>query len=677
MRQLIKNRLFWWGLLLRVGLMPFFGSDYLKGMFIPFIDHSIFNFGHNPWALVPPHFFPYGSFLFAALFVPKVIAFKIFGHASMGDTPLSLFAMKLPLLIADVFLLWGMMRICGERRRSLFLLYWFNPVSLFISYVHGQLDVVVMTLCFFSLVALTQRKYILSALIMACSTLSKFHVVILIPFILSYLWHKDFAKKSVLHMTTWLCSWLVVCGLGFLPVYQAGKFFYASTTSPEALRVFSANLNFGSGQVIYLGVCIVLAVLGRLCISARITDQGLIFGSGALFGALLLGTSSMPGWYFWVLPFFCLFFALYLNVSKTLFWGFNFVYLLNFILIPKYLANLGPLAPGVVFTLLQTATAGILIAIWKLVLVRETQLQGRARPLLLGIAGNSGAGKNHLSQALQDVFSLKNTLVVEGDDYHKWERNHTKWQDYTHLNPRANHLTTMASHALQLAKGTTVLQSHYDHVSGKFTDAKEIKPTKTLIVQGLHTLYLRGLRSKFDLKVFLEPHEIIRFAWKYQRDVEERGYHPEKVIETFVQREKDSLQHIAPQKEFADWVIQYVPDREMTREDVIAGGKFNYLVRYTFWNDAPVGKLLTALQDIAGCHVSFEVSPNDINRTLVEIKGCPNESEIQRVAKVVFPNLRDITRAWKSPKWRGGLDGLHQLTALTLLSGIGTEEFAQ
>lgn len=676
MRQLLKSKFFWWGVLLRVSLMPFFGSQYLRDMFIPFIDNSILHLGQNPWALSPAHFFPYGSFLFGLLFIPKFLAFKVFGWMSIGDTPISLMAMKIPLLGMDVLFLWAMMRICGERRRSLFWFYWFNPATIFITYVHGQLDVVVMALCFVSLMLLIRRKIEASAVLMACATLSKFHVVILVPFILTYLWHQNFAKKALGCISSWFLTWGSLSYLGFIPVYHAGRFLYASTTSPEAMRIFAANLNFGSGQVIYLGVFVVLAVLGRLCVSSRITDRGLIFGCCALFGALLIGTSSMPGWYYWVIPFFCLFFAWYLNVSQALFWGFQVVYIFNFVLLPKYGAGLGNIMPGVLFTLLQTSMAGILIIIWKLVLNEEAKLQGRARPLILGIAGNSGAGKNHLSHIFQDLFNPQNTVIVEGDDYHKWERNHQKWQDYTHLNPKANHLSMMASHALQLAKGTAVLQSHYDHASGRFTEAKEIKPTKALIIQGLHTLYLRGLRSKFDLKIFIDPHEVVRFAWKYQRDVKERGHSPQKVVDSFVKREEDSLKHISPQKEFADWVIQYLPDREVTRDEVMAGTSIDCRVRYTFWNDAPIGMLLKALQELAHCQISFEVSPNDINRTLVEIQGNPTQDEVQAVAKSIFPNLRSITRAWKSPTWRSGVDGLNQLTALTLLSGLGNEEFS-
>ena len=111
-----------------------------------------------------------------------------------------------------------------------------------------------------------------------------------------------------------------------------------------------------------------------------------------------------------------------------------------------------------------------------------------------------GAGKNTLSESLKDLFNERNTLLIEGDDYHKWERGHERWQDYTHLNPKANHLSLMAMHTLQLSRGLSVLQRPYDHGSGVFGQPKELKFSKTVIVQGLHTFYLRGLRQTIDLR---------------------------------------------------------------------------------------------------------------------------------------------------------------------------------
>ena len=98
------KKLFWIGLALRLGLMPFFGSHFLTDLFVPFIDSAIQNLGSNPWSLNPPNYFPYGSVLFVLLFIPKYIGYLIFGGAALGTTGLSYFLMKLPLLGADLLL---------------------------------------------------------------------------------------------------------------------------------------------------------------------------------------------------------------------------------------------------------------------------------------------------------------------------------------------------------------------------------------------------------------------------------------------------------------------------------------------------------------------------------------------------------------------------------------------
>jgi hypothetical protein len=50
-------------------------------------------------------------------------------------------------------------------------------------------------------------------------------------------------------------------------------------------------------------------------------------------------------------------------------------------------------------------------------------------------------GKNRLTRAFEDLFNPAQTLVIEGDDYHRWKRGHDTWADYTHMNRRANDLT--------------------------------------------------------------------------------------------------------------------------------------------------------------------------------------------------------------------------------------------
>ncbi len=668
MNRFFKSKFFLIGLGVRLAFLPFFGSHYLKELFIPFLDSAVLHPLTNPWSLMPPHHFPYGSVLFAILYVPRLLAHALLGDLALGHGLLGISLVKLPLLGLDIVLLFTLARIAKDRASHLMLFYWLNPIAIYITYVHGQLDLAVMTFCLMSLSFLTSRKTISSAIAMAAATLCKFHVVAIVPFILVYLWNRQFAAKARKEIVAWLVTWAGLSALGFLPLLLADHLLYASTSSPEAFRLFAAQINFGSGQIVYFGVMIVLAVLGRLCISTRISHHGMIFGSGAVFGTLLLVTNTMPGWYFWVLPFLSLLFTLYLNVPRSLYWSMNVLYLVYFGVLQSFPDFFGPLPNGVGFTLLQTALGGTLVTMWALVVRSEAILQGRAKPVMLGLAGDSGSGKDHLSGLLKDLFNARNTVVIEGDDYHKWERFHERWNDYTHLNPRANYLAEMAFHTAQLTKGIPILQSHYDHTSGLFTPPQETKPSKTVILQGLHTFYLRSMRRNLDLKIFLAPDKLVRLSWKLKRDVTERGYPQEKVLDSIAKRETDSKIHIASQMKFADWVIEWLPTEPITEEATLSGKQPKLALRFTVWNDAPVTELMAAIGEISGCKVEFDFLQEDIDRIVLNVYGNPSAAQVGSVAEKVFPNLRLITRGREAPTWREGPNGIIQLMTLALLS---------
>ena len=45
-----------------------------------------------------------------------------------------------------------------------------------------------------------------------------------------------------------------------------------------------------------------------------------------------------------------------------------------------------------------------------------------SQPFLLGVGGNSGVGKTTLSNALSKLFFPSNSVVIKGDDMHRWKR---------------------------------------------------------------------------------------------------------------------------------------------------------------------------------------------------------------------------------------------------------------
>jgi uridine kinase len=180
----------------------------------------------------------------------------------------------------------------------------------------------------------------------------------------------------------------------------------------------------------------------------------------------------------------------------------------------------------------------------------------------IAVCGDSGAGKSTLSKLIQDVLPFDQTLLFETDRYHKWERGNENYQKYTHLNPYANHLEKMYEDVYDLKIGNDIYQVDYDHHTGKFTTKEEIKSRDNILICGLHTLYDNKMKELVDIKIYVDTDRELLKKWKIQRDVQERGYSMEKVLEHISTREKDYETHILVQKEKSDIIINFYEDSE-------------------------------------------------------------------------------------------------------------------
>ena len=177
---------------------------------------------------------------------------------------------------------------------------------------------------------------------------------------------------------------------------------------------------------------------------------------------------------------------------------------------------------------------------------------------VFAICGDSGSGKSTLSDLLKSSFT--DSFKLECDRYHKWERNDTNWTNLTHLNPNANFITKMNEDVFNLKIGNEIYQVDYDHHTGKFTDKQLINPTNNLIVCGLHSLSVDHTVSGdtlYNLKIYMDTDDTLKKKWKISRDVTERGYSVEQVLQNMKKREKDYTKYIDPQKENADLIIRF------------------------------------------------------------------------------------------------------------------------
>ncbi len=181
------------------------------------------------------------------------------------------------------------------------------------------------------------------------------------------------------------------------------------------------------------------------------------------------------------------------------------------------------------------------------------------RPIILGIVGDSAAGKTTLTRGIAQILGEENVTVIGTDDYHRYDRQQRAELSITALHPDCNYLDIMQQHLALLRNGQPILKPIYSHTTGTFEAPQYIKPNKFIIVEGLLGYSTPEIRYCYDVKVYLAPPESLRTAWKIQRDTLKRGYTEAQVLTELQKREPDSAQFIRPQRQWADLVVSFYP----------------------------------------------------------------------------------------------------------------------
>src|SRR3954452_2797432 len=180
-----------------------------------------------------------------------------------------------------------------------------------------------------------------------------------------------------------------------------------------------------------------------------------------------------------------------------------------------------------------------------------------SRPIVLGVVGDSGAGKTTLTRGLVRVLGDGNVAHLSADDYHRYDRHERQGLGITPLHPDANYLDILTQHLGHLRRGQPVLKPVYNHRKGTLGRPRYLKPAQYLVVEGLLGLHTETLRTAHDVRVFLAPPEELRRAWKVKRDCTRRGYTTDQVLWELDHRERDAEAFIRPQQAHADIVVSF------------------------------------------------------------------------------------------------------------------------
>ncbi|NJL82436.1 MAG: phosphoribulokinase [Chloroflexaceae bacterium] len=268
------------------------------------------------------------------------------------------------------------------------------------------------------------------------------------------------------------------------------------------------------------------------------------------------------------------------------------------------------------------------------------------RRIILGIVGDSAAGKTTLTRGIAQVLGEDKVTVICTDDYHRYDRQQRAQLGITALHPDCNYIDIMQQHLSLLRSGQPILKPIYNHDTGCFDPPEYIKPSQFVIVEGLLGYYSRAARDAYDVKVYLAPPESLRKTWKVKRDTRKRSYTETQVLAALEKREPDSEQFIRPQREWADIVISFYPPQGYSQE---SDGRLN--VRLVLRPTLPHPDLIR-LFDSGKIDASAPVRlglDRDMGKPVdvLEIDGHATKEQVREIEKILcseIPSLEHVCR---------------------------------
>lgn len=180
---------------------------------------------------------------------------------------------------------------------------------------------------------------------------------------------------------------------------------------------------------------------------------------------------------------------------------------------------------------------------------------------VIGVAGDSGSGKTTFTHAIREMLGDELVATITLDDYHRYDRKARHELGITPLIPEANDLDLLADHIRALKRGESIQKPVYNHQTGTFDEPIPFRPAKVLVLEGLHTFFTPDLRRLIDIAIFVDPDPAVKKLWKLRRDMKKRGYAKDEVLAEMKAREPDYTRYIAPQRRFADVVVQVAYSR--------------------------------------------------------------------------------------------------------------------
>jgi len=678
------NPLFLIGLSLRIGLIIAILPSPVDQWYVPFLGNSIETLTLDPWqswlnqggAAIA---FPYGYAMWLFL-LPFGLLCKLF------SLPLA-FGYGMSLVVADFGLLLILRKLLKTKDGFLLAIYWLSPISLIASYCLGYNDIIPVFLLMSAVYFMRDHRLLVSGIFLVAAISAKLSMILSLPFFLIYLFHNSNLRQI---FRKFVIGFALGFSIFFLPFLLSHAGINMVASNPEVEKIYQLSINLIRNITIYL---VPLAYLLMLYAGWRIKRINFeLFNAilGIAFLLVVLLTPASPGWFIWILPllvsyqvsgdrtaiYITSFFSALYALIAILFVGTHLDETLQALDIQDNFINtqfINTRLSSLTHTALVATGIVLAVRIWRETVSRNDFFRLSRKPFVMGVAGDSGAGKDTYVNAMIGLFGVHSVATISGDDYHLWDRHQPMWEVMTHINPAANDLESFAKNLVSLTDGRSITACRYDHDTGKMSHPFTIKSNDIIIASGLHALYLPILRECYDLSIYLDIDEGLRTHFKIKRDVNQRGYSVQRVLNTLAKRLPDSEKFIRPQADFADLIFRLSPINVSTLQNTNAQNlprlKLTFKSRHGF-NELSLKRVLIG---VCGLHVDMSSNSATISEIEISIDGETSAEDIEMAARLVCPKIFEFLDL--NPQWQNGVLGLMQLITLSHINQRLTRRF--
>lgn len=673
-----KSSIFKLSLLVKLLLIFFFTPLIYTEWFEPFLTHADSALNLNPWQDFLRNggdisAFPYGIgmyILYAPLTIigsklDSAVGINFFTSSGLGLTTL-LFDYGILLSIA----LWSRQYSV----KILLLAYWCSPVILYILYWHGQLDSLPVLLLALTLVFLDRKRTIIAGILFGISISAKFSMVLSLPFILIYLirWLKY--SRQLKGFCLSFITVFIMCSISYL---ASSEYVSMVFQTQETSRVLSLSIDYGESLKLYLMPTAYLVIIYMAWRLRRTSFDLLLISIGIGFFTLLLLVPPSPGWFLWVYPFIVFYQVKSKSDYLALLLPFILLYIIYYLLYssgsaPNFAAlefwegsDIYEKVPflmsnnlqSILFTSLQASGLLVCLRMYIYGISRNTYFSSNKKMIIIGLAGNFTS--RELSP-IKEILSIADKSIFKTIDVDRY----LKQSDFEgstlakyRLNPLSHDLSCMSSDIFEIISTRTLRYDESRNSRGININRIISEDTRGVLIYGLHSLELKRLRDRINLKVYINSaadQKIEKVSPSNNRAAMETTNKSKKLLQ-----DKDYLRYDSLQKTRADLIfdiklISENSEQQITSDLHTPKRKLIVVMENGYFHE----KLVHSLIALCGMHIDIEYFAS-LSRVKLVIEGDISKEDINQLSTMLIPNVNDLVLDNES--WVSGYEGLIQL----------------